>query len=758
MAIVTQLFQNNLLGLDQRTIERSQSARSCVDCDGVILSADGGISVIPGREITITGLTNPGILMEHISSAYIKTKLIYTDDGVNATVYQWNEDGTYSSINPGGGLVGGGYIDWINFQGVFFLVSSKFAPQKWTGSGTLSAVGGWPPTYSTETPTTINPDLNGITPGAYPDLVTTHANRLWLGFRSGSRVHYSGSLAYETWTNSATGITRAGAFDVWSAGDDDGALTGIFSWQSYLVVFKNRKTYLISGDSPLSVSGTSPFTIQPAVYPYGTLSPRSVSFIDNDLIFVDQNGYVRSLLATMTSAQQEAYNLSYKIQPELNKIPQRALKYVSLGHYVKRNSLWMTCHKGASEHSKDSNTRALYHLDGLTDLSGNARTLTNTGTATFGLGFNNFIQDCAILNGSSQRLSHTSAIGAALTEVTFSAWVKPSSLPTSGNKAYVLHVNHTSGTLDLYLHNDSGTQYVKGSVTDTGGTERVAYKQTSLSTTTWSHLVCVWNGTTVRLFVNGVEGTSVACTSIQVSGSDGLAIGSSSASSNANLFTGSIDEVRVLDTDLASSDILNYNDTVSTGNNKILIYDYAKIDPQSQTGALAKAWVKATDIIKAASIYYDDITQSLYTSTYDGKIHKQDTGTTHGLSRRVSFYTQSWVDSGKKYAHNNKQAKQLILWVTAMTAGTLNIDYSWDNRHGGIIPIVFDPSAEGVWGDDWTTELIWSSGTGRKLYKYEIRPSGHGKLFQFKLYSWTEGFQWTVVDWFIEWDIKGTQS
>ena len=765
MPLKTQVFRNNLFGIDKRTVEGSQSVQSAYDCDGIILAQDGAISKIPGSVQRVSGFSAPVTYMTSlISGAGVRTKICYTDNGTTATWWSWNENGTKTSL---GTVTAGGIVSAAQTMAsatpTLILFNSGYKMQKTTG-GAIADLTETPANASYTTVATRDTDTGSYgTPTAFYTCGETHKNRFWVVEYNTSKTYYSAFFNGESWANSATDITVGGKLEVFP-NDGNGPIMKIISWQDRLVVFKQRATYFITGSYAQVLSSPDPFKIDSTVLPYGTMSPNTVIKTENDVLFLDSNGYERSLQATLTNAQAEVYSLSYRVQPVFDTIPKpKSLQYAYVADYARRNQIWINHFKDYSEYTRDANTRALYHLNDLTDSSGNAYTLTNTGTTPNILGFNNYLKDAYSFDGSTQRLARTSAPGAALTACMVKAWVQPTTLPSSGNKAYILHLDHTTGTLDMYLHNNGGTHQVKFSVTDTGGTERIAISATTLSTTAYSWIVGTWDGTTVTVYVNGTAGaTTTACASIRVAGSNGIALGSSSATANANSFTGYIDEVELRSvvtspyglsttTGTASTDISAYYSGCSTQNNRVSILDYSKVNPVD--GTPIKAWTKTTDIIKAASVFYDDTTQALYTGHYDGTIREQDNGYTHSMTTRIGYYTTPWMDA--KLPTQEKKAATIEVWLTAFQAGTLNVETSWHDRSGNIYPIVMNPTGETTWGDNWTTELIWSSGTGRKLYRFRLHPSGHGKLFQMRFYGWQESVQWTIVYWSIDWQILG---
>lgn len=742
-----QLFTDNILGLNLRGIEGNIDPRFAFDADGVMLTTLGGISKFPGRTIKVTGLDGSVTkLFPYDNSDGSKVYLAYADNGNTGTFYTWNAiNGTKSTL---GTVTSGSNIDIEQFEGKLMINGATFTPRLYDGSS-LAVNADWvsggytnsvSATQENEAYTTGTPEF---TPGSNPSLNAAHKNRPWYSGDADnpSKVFY-GVLFTHSFDNNTGGVDKGGWLDI-NPLDGHGRIVGIKSWQDVLVVFKETRVYFIEGDGPRLLTD-DPFRISQTVLPVGCNSKDSIVYVGNDIWFLDNNNYYRSLQNTIKDAKAETENLSYLVQPMLDTIPRKAQGIACSANYEKRNQVWLSHFKDYSEYTiNGTNTRALYHLDTLNDETDNEYHLTNTGSTPTTIGFNNYLADAYHFDGSSQRLSYAGNLGTAFSQCTFRVWVNPDTLPANpGDKAYIMHLNHSTGCVDIYLENNAGVQQVVFSITDATGTERTARYNVSLPTGSWSWLALTWDGDTITGFVDGVSQATAACTSIQTIGTDGFALASSSASSNADLFDGKIDEVEVLDTELDSDNLATYFFNVTTKNNRVSVIDYDKKNI---------AWMKTTNVICPSSLMYCD--GQLFSGTYDGEIHLQDDGNTQGLSRRESYYTTPWLDGGNPFA--NKRVPEIVVWLTSFGEGMLHVETSWDNRTGNIYPIKLAPDGDTTWGDDWTTELIWSSTIGRKLYKFRIRPTGHGRLFQLRFYGWEEAVPWTLVRYEVHWHDLG---
>jgi hypothetical protein len=62
---------------------------------------------------------------------------------------------------------------------------------------------------------------------------------------------------------------------------------------------------------------------------------------------------------------------------------------------------------------------------------------------------------------------------------------------------------------------------------------------------TWHDLQGVWDGTDLKLFINGIERGSAAMASMDNTGNNTLTVGNINNSSSSRAFNGLIDEIRV---------------------------------------------------------------------------------------------------------------------------------------------------------------------------------------------------------------------
>ena len=168
---------------------------------------------------------------------------------------------------------------------------------------------------------------------------------------------------------------------------------------------------------------------------------------------------------------------------------------------------------------------------GVADASGqgNTGTIQNATWTTSGK-----YGKALVFNGTNALITIPDAASLRLTTgMTLEAWVMPTTVSTGwrdviykGNDNYFLEVTSSRNGMPA-----------------AGGTFGEVYGTGTLAVNTWSHLAATYDGTTLRLYVNGVQVSSVALTGNIATSSNPLQIGGDSI--YGQYFQGTIDEVRV---------------------------------------------------------------------------------------------------------------------------------------------------------------------------------------------------------------------
>ena len=180
-----------------------------------------------------------------------------------------------------------------------------------------------------------------------------------------------------------------------------------------------------------------------------------------------------------------------------------------------------------------------------TDDSGNGNTLTASGSApTAVAGFDGGANLAAqFAGGNSQYLTISDAaqVGLDITgAITISLRVKPGNLSIA---KYYVAKHGASGNYGYTLGQSAGNKFTFSLSSDGTALTTVA-SNTTLATGTWYHIVAVYNGTDMRIYVNDVlDCTPVAYTSGIVNNSQGLYLGCTSVPNT--YMTGTLDDVAI---------------------------------------------------------------------------------------------------------------------------------------------------------------------------------------------------------------------
>ncbi len=147
-------------------------------------------------------------------------------------------------------------------------------------------------------------------------------------------------------------------------------------------------------------------------------------------------------------------------------------------------------------------------------------------------------------NGTSSRVTVPDSASLHLSSaMTLEAWVNPAT--TTAAWRDVIY----KGNDNYYLEGTSDS----GGRPAAGGTFGDTYGTSALAVNTWSYLAVSYDRTTIRLYVNGTQVSSLAATGAIASSTNPLSIGSDSL--YGQYFQGLIDDVRVYNTALTQAQI-----------------------------------------------------------------------------------------------------------------------------------------------------------------------------------------------------------
>jgi chitodextrinase len=189
-------------------------------------------------------------------------------------------------------------------------------------------------------------------------------------------------------------------------------------------------------------------------------------------------------------------------------------------------------------YSFNENTGSTVSDSSSNDNTGTIANATWTGAGRYG--------NALVFNGSSSRITIADAPSLHLgTGATLEAWVNPST--TSASWADIIY----KGNDNYYL--DAVTGAPVAGVTLSTSTNSNTFGPSALPTNTWTHLAETFDGSTIRLYVNGVQVGSTALNGTLLTSTNPLEIGSDHI--YGQYFQGTIDEVRIYNVALTPSQI-----------------------------------------------------------------------------------------------------------------------------------------------------------------------------------------------------------
>jgi hypothetical protein len=131
--------------------------------------------------------------------------------------------------------------------------------------------------------------------------------------------------------------------------------------------------------------------------------------------------------------------------------------------------------------------------------------------------------------------------------MTLEAWVYPTALTSSWRTILM-----KDSDAYYYLYADGTTGQGPGVGVNIGGYKEV-YSTSDLALNTWSHVAGTWDGSTLRLYVNGSPVAMLSQSGSLTNSSDPLRIGGNALW--GEYFAGQIDEVRVYNRALSQAEI-----------------------------------------------------------------------------------------------------------------------------------------------------------------------------------------------------------
>ena len=200
----------------------------------------------------------------------------------------------------------------------------------------------------------------------------------------------------------------------------------------------------------------------------------------------------------------------------------------------------------------DANLQGYWRLEDATDSSDNSYDLTNNGTVTFSSGkFNN----AGNFNGTDQALTIADASSANLEisgSQSWSCWFKPTELGRGHQIMEKRKLSTTGAYRIISLNADNTFNFNISGLTYTEAKSSIAPKLNA-----WHHIVGVYDGTNIKIYVNGTKDENAA-TGTGDDTNAPLGIGANymgAADSLANFAKGQIDDCAIFDRALTDAEV-----------------------------------------------------------------------------------------------------------------------------------------------------------------------------------------------------------
>ena len=456
------------------------------------------------------------------------------------------------------------------------------------------------------------------------------------------------SFSISCWVNTASLSSTQCVFSQWSSTSTNRALLATIDTSGNFAVLEGFGSSNNGANAPASTTAISTNTWVHLVY------TRSGT---EGTIFVNGTEEDRNALSNTITNSTEDFQLGMQessSKPFNGKIDQVRIfdKALSSGEVT---TLYGETHASTTISTTDifddNSGVALYQLDG------NAN---DTG------GVSGYIGEGAIFNGSSSKIDTGDSI---ISTGAFSAsfWTKLDTLPSASSPAFVSN-NSNTGNVGFEV----GINYITDKVHFYFGAGSVIVNSNSaLVANTWYHIACTYDGTNLKMYIDGNLQTQTSTGTLSAA-TNNLHIGKAAAF--ARYIDGKIDEVRIYDKALSSSEVTTlYTETASSN---ITISDLVAYYPMEGTSLDQEGSYHGTDTNveynysgTASNVTYQDATNFSpdlvwtkgRTTAYDHGIQDSVRGVNNllytSLTQAATTTTaaiQSFDSNGFTYGSNNK--------------------------------------------------------------------------------------------------------
>lgn len=354
------------------------------------------------------------------------------------------------------------------------------------------------------------------------------------------------------------------------------------------------------------------------------------------------------------------------------------------------------------------------------DLSGNGRTATLSGAAWTTAGR---FDGALSFDGVNDWLTIADAAALDLTTgMTLEAWVRP--LTLSGWRTVIMKETGTGLAYTLYAHDNA--PYPAGTI-NVGGTDQSTPGTAALPLGTWTHLATTYDGSSLRLYVNGAQVGTRAITGSMATSTSPLRIGGNAPW--GEYFHGLIDEVRLFNRARTAAEIqADMNAPVDPGP--------ADTEPPTApsgltaSGALGTAtlgWSASTDNRGVANYNVHRSTTTGFTPSVSNRIAQPTTPgyTDTGLAAGTYYYVVTAQDAAGNVSGRSNEASAAVTADTtppsvsitapvpdATVSGSVNVTATASDSVGVAgVQFLLDGAALGV--EDTTAPYATSWDTAR---------------------------------------------
>ncbi len=212
---------------------------------------------------------------------------------------------------------------------------------------------------------------------------------------------------------------------------------------------------------------------------------------------------------------------------------------------------------GYWDFDEGNGTTANNQGNGGSTLNGTLTNMTSPATSTSGWTNNGKANKGLNFDGTNDYVSIPSDSQTNLTNgVTLSAWAYWTGSASASNKAIIIKSftsSWVSPYIDYGLRVEGTTNTVSFQISDASNTNRSIASRTALQANNWYHIVGTYDGSNLRIYINGkLETSTVLSASTLASSTQPIIIGSDAA---GDAFPGKIDEVKLYNYALTSDEV-----------------------------------------------------------------------------------------------------------------------------------------------------------------------------------------------------------